>query len=147
MSGEDEFEIRIVCDKKAHPHHKGRDQHITALTPWGEDGARTWLLSSREIERREDPLDYYVIPGYRLTDEPKRRPPVHSREIPRTDQDRAKGVMRSVWRYELECPRCGAKAGAQEQTMRVLLDKLQAAGIRQVSLRDLHEYLDTTLQV
>ena len=140
MSGEDQFEIRIICDKRAHPAHKGRPWHVTALSPYEtDDGTRAWTLSEREMEQRPDPLWYSVIPGYRLTDEPMRRPPFHY--IESTDETPLASAGQEHERFELECRRCHAKVSAAGTTMFALLDKLQANGIRQVSLQMMGAYL------
>ena len=135
---EEQFEIRIICDKRAHPHHKGRDWHVTALAPYVlDDGNRVWLQSEREMNQRPDSLGYYVVPGHRLVGGPDRRPPVHFIESSDKEHDGQ--------RFEMTCHRCPAKVVAQSETAFKFLDKLQAAGIRQVSLQAMSDYLDANL--
>lgn len=135
---EEQFEIRIICDKRSHPAHKGRDWHVTALALYVlDDGNLVWLQSEREMSQRPDSLDYSVIPGYRLVGGPDRRPPVHFIE--------SSGREHESQRFEMTCRRCPSKVVAQGETVFKFLDKLQAAGIRQVSLQAMSDYLDADL--
>ena len=132
----DQYEIRIVCDMKAHPHHKGRPQHITkvAWSPLGnfrEPGG--WVTAFSELRKQYDP-DGSAKPRVRF--------PHSVQEEPIPGQASGESRTYNRKRYELECPRCKYRVEARRETIARVLDLWRELGKTELSLQDLHKGLD-----
>ncbi|MSS84540.1 hypothetical protein FYJ24_07140 [Actinomycetaceae bacterium WB03_NA08] len=146
---EEPYTIRIVCDMRSHPHHKGRDAHITELQFYDQDEidrANPWRYSERELsksrKRRRGAQDRPLTFDFGASTGPTRRSLNYMKhELPELEGAFRDGTITAA-RYELECGRCGEKASARMETMNYCLNQLMQAGLHKIDLRTLGKKLD-----
>lgn len=130
----DKYTVRITCDNRAHPKHKGKEIHITEFGrkydnndyPW------PWRLSRKEISRVERHGGF---------NEEHPDPLTHLVRAESYDGISPDVIYMQRQRIELTCPKCGAHVPTRDEVLRLVLDKLEENGIRKVALNHLGESL------
>ena len=134
---EDQFTVRIVCDRSADPRHKGKEIHVTELGKKRNEKHLIewqWYLSKREMSRIERHRGFTA----------ERPNPFHDilEAVIVTHDDPPKAIARHYRRrLELSCPKCDDDVNAREEVARFALDQLQQEGNRQITLSDFRSRL------
>ena len=118
-------EIVVACSDSG---HEGKVANIIKLK-LGSDGR--WLMGpvTARAQLWPRPYEQYLV-GDTPVDPDGR--------LDRADKLAARG------RHTIECPRCGLKVDAREETLFPILDKLAANGVFMVELKDLAAIVTNT---